>query len=170
MGLSKQIQLEIYHRKKNGTSSKDLKREYGIDEADIKYLVRLVDTHGEGVLSDKKARYSYEFKTSVIEEYLKGNDSQRDVSIRYGLPNSTLIKAWLKQYDKEKCVMLEKKRGRPPMKEKKNNEEKPYDEMTNAEKIDYLQRRNKYLEAENDYLKKLHAVVLTRKAQQQKKK
>ena len=66
--------------------------------------------------------------------------------------------------------MLEKKRGRPPMKEKKNNEEKPYDEMTNAEKIDYLQRRNKYLEAENDYLKKLHAVVLTRKAQQQKKK
>ena len=56
------------------------------------------------------------------------------------------------------------------MKEKKPKIEKPYEEMTDAEKIAYLEKRNLYLEAEAEYLKKLHAVVQARKARQQKKK
>lgn len=41
--------------------------------------------------------------------------------------------------------------------------------MTNAEKIKYLENKNLYLELENDYLKKLDAVIQKRKQQPPKK-
>ena len=168
--LSKKTKLEIYHLKKEGRSLSDLHREYGIDEADIKYLIRLVDEYGDEVLSDQYVRYSTDFKTIVVEDYLAGNDSQRDISIEYKLPNSNLLKAWVKQYSKDGCVILEKKRGRPPMKKKKEEPNKPLEEMTPEEQIEYWKKRAIYAEAKAEYLKKLHAVVQARKAQQQKKK
>ena len=47
---------------------------------------------------------------------------------------------------------------------------KKYEDMTPEEKINYLQKKNLYLEAEVEYLKKLRAVVQERKNQKQKKK
>lgn len=47
---------------------------------------------------------------------------------------------------------------------------KPLEEMTPEEQIEYWKSRAIYAEAEAEYLKKLHAVVQARKAQQQKKK
>lgn len=168
--LTKELKAEIYRRKKEGVKIADLCRIYSIDPADLKYLIQLIDTHGLGVLSDEKHTYSRETKVQIVEDYISGNESQREVAVRYKLPNSTLIKAWLKEYKSSGCVILEKKKGRPPMNEKKPKNEKPYEEMTDSEKITYLEKRNLYLEAEAEYLKKLHAVVQARKARQQKKK
>jgi|AKYZ01.1.fsa_nt_gi hypothetical protein len=47
---------------------------------------------------------------------------------------------------------------------------KKYQDMTPEEKVKYLEGKNIYLEAENEYLKKLRAVVQNRKNRQQKKK
>lgn len=168
--LTKELKAEIYRRKKEGVKTADLCRIYSINPADLKYLIRLVDTHGLEVLSDEMQKYSRETKVQIVEDYIFGSESQREVAVRYKLPNSTLIKAWIKEYKESGCVILEKKKGRPPMKEKKPQKEKPYEEMTDKEKVAYLEKRNLYLEAEAEYLKKLHAVVQARKARQQKKK
>ena len=53
--------------------------------------------------------------------------------------------------------------------EKKNVIIKPYDEMDDKEKVKYNEDRIQYLEAENEYLKKLQAVVQARKNRQSKK-
>ena len=51
-----------------------------------------------------------------------------------------------------------------------NKTDKKHDEMTQEEKIKFLENKNLYLEAEVAYLKKLRAIVQERKNQQQKKK
>lgn len=53
--------------------------------------------------------------------------------------------------------------------QKENQVNKKYENMTMEEKISYLEK-NLYLEAENEYLKKLRAVVQMRKNQTTKKK
>lgn len=53
---------------------------------------------------------------------------------------------------------------------KKNDNIKKYEDMTLEEKVKHLENKNLYLEAENEYLKKLRAVVQARKDQQPKKK
>ena len=53
---------------------------------------------------------------------------------------------------------------------KTTHRDKPVAEMTPEEQIEYWKKRAIYAEAEAEYLKKLHAVVQTRKAQQRKKK
>ena len=109
-------------------------------------------------------------KTSVVEEYLAGGVSYNDVSIKYALPNSSILKQWVKTYKESGCVILDKKRGRPSMKDKKTGTDKPLEEMTVEEQIEYWKKRAIRAEAEAEYLKKLEAVVQARKAQQQKKK
>ena len=168
--LSKEKKLEIYHKKKEGMRLSEINRIYGVDISDIKYLIRLVDTYGPDVLNNEKTHYSAAFKMEVVETFLSGTESQRDISIKYRLPNSNLIKAWVKQYTEEGCVILEKKKGRRPMKKKEEELKKPLEEMTPEEQVEYWKKRAIYAEAEAEYLKKLNAVVQARKARQRKKK
>ena len=49
-------------------------------------------------------------------------------------------------------------------------QEKKYENMTAEEKIKYLEEKNLYLEAENEALKKLRALVLQRNDQTSEKK
>ena len=56
------------------------------------------------------------------------------------------------------------------MKDKKTKTDKPLEEMTAEEQIEYWKKRAIRAEAEAEYLKKLEAVVQARKARQQKKK
>lgn len=62
------------------------------------------------------------------------------------------------------------KRGRPSIMKAQPKSQKKYEDMTSEEKVKYLEEKNLYLEAENESLKKLRALVLQRKAQESKKK
>ena len=164
------VKLEVYQSKKEGMSISSISKEYGIDPHDLKYLVRLINTYGTEIITNKHHVYSSEFKTSVVEEYLAGGVSYDDISIKYALPNSSILKQWVKAYKESGCVILDKKRGRPSMKDKKTETDKPLEEMTAEEQIEYWKKRAIRAEAEAEYLKKLEAVVQARKARQQKKK
>lgn len=165
-----QIKLEAYQRKKEGMSISSICKEYGIDPSDLKYLVRLIDAYGTEIISKKHHIYSSEFKTSVVEEFLAGGSSYNDISIKYALPNSSILKQWVKIYKESGCVILDKKRGRPSMKNKETKPDKSLEEMTAEEQIEYWKKRAIRAEAEAEYLKKLEAVVQAREARQQKKK
>lgn len=169
--ITNKERLEIWEKWKEGKGSIELSKEYGINDSSIRYLVRLLEAHGPGVLNQGKCRkYSKELKEEAIKKVLEERESIESTSVQYGFPSRGQLKAWIKSYKENGYVILEKKKGRPPMKDKKPKEEKTYDEMTDAEKIEYLEKKALYLEAENEYLKKLHAVVQARKARQRKKK
>lgn len=168
--LTREQKIEIYNKSINGYSSKSLSKEYSVLSSNIRYLIRLIQVHGFKILRDDKNRYySPELKKQIIECVLLQNASIRSTSIQYGLSSPGILSNWIKQYKIQNYVIVEKKRGRPPdmpfMKVIKK-----YEDMTQDEKVKFLEEKTLYLEAENEYLKKLRAVVQKRKNQQQKKK
>ena len=160
--------LNLYKERKNGKSITTLSSKYGICNTQIEYLTRLIDRHGFEILRKRKNKYYLPFqKEQIINRVLLNNESITSVSIDEGLLNAGILANWIKKY-KENCYnIVERKRGRPTMKNKvtkvKTNE-------TDKEKIKRLEEENLYLKVELEYSKKLRAVVQARKNQQQKKK
>ncbi|MBQ1358480.1 MAG: transposase [Oscillospiraceae bacterium] len=168
--ITNKERLEMWEKWREGEGTVRLSQEYGIDESKIRYLVRLIERHGPDILRQGKNRkYSKELKEEMICKVLQENQSVKSTAIEYGLSSDELLTRWIRSYKENGYVILEKKKGRQPMK-KKEELNKPLEEMTPEEQIEYWKNRAIYAEAEAEYLKKLHAVVQARKARQQKKK
>ena len=168
--LIRNQKIEIYEKRTRGLTISSLSKEYNVSKHNLRYLVKLIDKHGIGVLRDDKNRYySPKLKNEIINKVIIDNQSVLSTAIEYSLPNDGLLFNWIKSYKDNGCVIVEKRKGRLPTM-KKNTDMKKYEDMTPEEKINYLQKKNLYLEAEVEYLKKLRAVVQERKNQQQKKK
>ena len=96
----------------------------------------------------KNNTYTPEFKIKLVKEYLKGGISYENLKNKYNLLSSTQLKNWVKQYNEfGEFSFYEEKRGR-----KSTGRPKDYNKMTDAEKV-------KYLEMENDVLKKVAALT-----------
>lgn len=170
--LTREQKIAIYTARKQGSTIRILSEKYNMRADKIKYLTRLIDYHGVNILrKDKNKYYSPALKQEIINDVLLLNHSRLSTSIKYGLSSCGMLTNWIKSYNENECVIVEKTRGRSStMKKEANNIIKSYEHMTPEEKIKFLENKNQYLEAENEYLKKLRAVVQTRKNQQLKKK
>ena len=156
--LTREQKIEIYNKRKSGTTLQCLVLEYNISKHNIEYLISLLDEHDEGVLrKDKNNYYSPMLKEEVINKVLLDNQSVRSTAIEYGLSSDGMLFNWIKSYKENEYVIVEKTKGRRST--MKPNLNKEYTDMTPEEKVIYLENKNLYLEAENEYLKKLRAVV-----------
>ena len=165
--LSYEDKINIYYEKKKGRSRKSLASQYKIHEANIQYLVRLIDRHGFDILrTTSNRKYTSNEKGRIINRVLLNNESLISVAVDEGIASPGMLANWIKNYKDMGYNIVERKRGRPTMSKvikKKENE-------TDKEKIKRLEEENLYLKAELEYSKKLRAVVQARKNQQQKKK
>ena len=158
--------INVYNEKKDGNSSINIGKKYGIDRCKVNYIYSLIEKHGFDILrKDKNKYYTQEVKEKIIQRVLNG-ESVRSVALDEGLTSFGLLSTWVKKYIENGYNIVERKRGRstmPKVTKKKENE-------TDKEKIKRLEEENLYLKAELEYSKKLRAVVQARKNQQQKKK
>lgn len=169
--LTRQQKIELYKKRKLGETVSSLSKEYQINSSKINYLVRLIDRHGFDILrSDKNNYYSPELKLEIINNVLIGGKSIIGTAVEYGLASDGLLHSWINSYRNNGYVIVEKKKGRPSTMNKENQFNKKYEDMSPEEKIKYLENKNLYLEAENEYLKKLRAAVQSRKNRQTRKK
>lgn len=105
------------------------------------------------------AIYTGEFKQTVIEDMRMNNLSQNETAAKYDVPRSR-IQSWERIYLEEGSESLYMERrgrgstGRPMKLDKKVEGD--------------LIAENQRLRAENDYLKKLNALVLERQNQEKK--
>lgn len=166
--LTRDQKIEIYQKRKNGMTLSSLSLIYGVYSSVIEYLIRLIDTHGFDILRKGKNRYySPEFKLNCINRVLVSYESITSVAIDIGLSSKGILANWIRVYKENGYNVIEKKRGRPPMtKPKKVN----LDDLTPEQKIKELEKRLKYAEAENEYLKKLKVIVDQRVEREKKKK
>ena len=170
MKLTREQKIEMYNKRKQGVSISDLANQYGIRKDNVQYLIRLIDAHGIDILRKKENKYySPELKLEIINKVLKDGQSITSTAIEYGLCSDGTIHSWINRFKADGYVIIEK-RGRSTTMNKKPKQTKSLEEMTPEEKNKYYEERLLYLEAENEYLKKLHAVVQARKNRQQKKK
>ncbi|WP_315336448.1 IS3 family transposase [Fusobacterium pseudoperiodonticum] len=166
--LTREDKIKIYERRKNGETIPSLAKAFDVQESNIKYLIALIEKHGYDILRNGKNRiYSKEFKLQTINRILINNESINSVAIDIGLASNGILHNWLSKFKENEYNVVEKKKGRKPKsmtKLKKNDKT-----LSEKEKIKQLEDEILYLKAENEYLKKLRALVQERELKEKKK-
>ena len=166
--LTREDKIEIYERRKKGETISSLANSFYLSKSTIEYLIALIKKHGYDILRNGKNRiYSKNFKLQTINRILINHESINFVALDIGLVSPGILHNWLSKFKKNGYNVVEKKKGRKPKsmtKLKKNDKT-----LSEKEKIKQLEEENLYLKAENEYLKKLRALVQERELKEKKK-
>ena len=90
--LTFEDKIKIYQKRKKGTTLSDLSKQYQVNVSVIKYLVRLIDKHGEDVLKRKGNRkfLSYQ-KEEIINRVLLSGEAITSVALDEQLPSAGML-------------------------------------------------------------------------------
>jgi len=155
-----------------GIGARSLAKRYGLDHGTVRFWAEQYRIHGEAGLSKKSARYSADFKMSVLNHMWKEELSCRQVAALFDLRGGHgVVTRWERQYNEGGLDALKPKvRGCREM----TGIPKPTivhpvlnDDVRTLEQI---RKENEYLRAEVAYLKKLDALVQAQKSVAQKRR
>jgi transposase len=134
-------------------------KQKGLNESNIRKWVRFYKQYGSiGLLPRKNQSYSVAFKLKVLKVIDNNSLSLRAASVKFNIPDTSIIVKWKKDFTTFGLVGLQPKtRGRPTFmdtnKRKKRKSDKP---LTREEE---LLLENEALRCENELLKKLQALI-----------
>lgn len=138
-----------------GTSAKIL----GTAKVVVQRWVRRYRQFGAEGLLMKKGSYPGAFKISVIEYMHANHLSLYETAIKFAIPNDTTVGRWERVYYEEGPQALHRdNRGRKSRMSSDKPRKKKLDKKTEEDLIAEVQR----LRMENEYLKKLQALVQER--------
>ena len=128
---------------------------------------RKYELHGEkGLLKNLKTSYSGEFKQNVIEYMHTNHLSCLETAIHFNLGNTDIVGKWERIYYEEgPHAVYKEQRGRKKNMSSKSRKKELSKEIE-EDLIDEVQR----LRMENEYLKKINALVQERIKRENKKK
>lgn len=131
----------------------------GLNESNIRKWVNFFKTYGKvGLLPRQNQCYSIDFKLEVLRSISSKSLSLRETCLDFNIPDAAIIVKWKKDFANFGVEGLKSKpRGRPKSmdnnKRKKRKSDKP---LTREEE---LLKENEMLRCENDFLKKLQALI-----------
>ena len=147
-----------------------LSREYGVHPEYVRRLLRRARIHGvESVLFHGSRKYTTEFKLEVIR-FVESGHSASETSVAYNL-SSTVVDFWLRKYSEGGIDALYPADGGRPLRDDRPEPEKTKREKKYHTEKEYqeLERRLRLAEMENEFLKKLDALVRERIERERRK-
>ena len=166
MKYSKEFKLECVRKRKNGiyieTPPGFKKRDNFMRE--IRKWSTIYDSLGEAGLEHGRPTLNLNQRLDLIKRVENG-ESYSSAALSAGIQDDVLIK-WHRIYMESGINGLKSlKRGKPPM-----NKKRPVKKEDSDKTKEELLKELEYVRAENEYLKKLSALVQERKTREQKKK
>ena len=165
---SNEFKLEVVkyylegHHSRAGTA-----RKFGMPSSTpLKEWIKKYQEHGpEGLIKQQKSSYSGEFKQNVVEYMHDNHLSATQTAIHFRLQTPIVLKWERIYYEEGPQGLYKERRGRS-----RNMESKPKKKKLDKQVEEYLIAENQRLKMENEYLKKLNALVQERIKRENKKK
>ena len=150
--------LQAVNRYLSGKESGgEISRTLGTDDKAIFKWVKQYEYHGVEAFIRRCTSYTQQFKLDVLEYMIEHGTSLNETAAIFKIPAPSTISVWRKQLETQGADALQSKKKRRPSMEKGPNQQP---EQTPAKgSIKALEERIKQLEMENEYLKKLNALV-----------
>ena len=141
-------------------------RYFNVDKKQVKVWCRKYQLHGVTGLTKNKRKYDGNFKKYVVEYMHSNHLSLTETAIYFNLGHHHVVHKWEQIYcEKGPQALYEERRGRS-----KNMSSKPKEKKLSKEVEEDLIEENQRLRMENEYLKKLNALVQERIKRENKKK
>ena len=161
--FSHEFRTKVIKARLEGKSFRMLAKEFGIGNTTARTWVQKYNAGGTAQLLHVNRRYTPEFKKKVIEYRWEHGLSFKQVAIQFNIPQKGTIYEWECRYlTRGISGLLPKKRGRPSKMPKKPKKKE------NLTRLEQLEAENAQLRMENEFLKKLDALVQQRKKQPKK--
>ena len=158
--VSTELKLEIVERYQKGdVSAQGLAEQYHVSKSDVFKWNAAYSEHGVAGLCTTHGTYSGDFKIAVVEYMHNHGVSIRQTAAHFNIPTWTTISKWERIYYEEgKEALHEERRGRS----RKMGIRKSQNKEKNIEKNEDLLAEVQRLRMENEYLKKLNALIQER--------
>ena len=153
---------------KGKESFREIAKSLGADDKIIRVWMKQYEYHGVEVFIKRYTNYSAQFKLDVLNYMIEQGTSLNETAAIFGIAAPSTIIQWRKQFETKGFDALQsKKKGRPSMKKETNKQPKqaPVEGSPEA-----LQAEIDRLRMENEYLKKLNALVQAKEKSPKKTK
>ena len=165
------FKLTVIRFVEEGNSTNKAAKKFEVDHGLVEKWVSAYKYHGlDGILfkADHPNKYDGDFKVMVVEYIQEHSLSNRKAAAMFGIPSTSTIVDWKQKYLREGAEALRKNSRK---KEITKAQLKKQQSLANAqEREKELLARIEYLEMENEYLKKLNALVQARESSKKETK
>ena len=145
---------------------RDAEKHFGVNHEHLRRWIKRYESYGIEGLVTKRKRYDGKFKQNVVEYMHQNHLSCSETALRFQIPQDYLIGKWERIYYEEgPQALYEERRGR-----NKHMSSKPRKKKLSKETEKDLIEEVQQLRMENEYLKKLNALVQERIKRENKKK
>ncbi len=150
--------IQIVLRYLNGNESyREMGKSIGISDTIILNWVNQYKQNGMEAFLKRCTNYTQQFKLDVLNFMIENGMSLFETAAIFNIPAPSTISVWKKQLETQGIDALQsKKKGRPSMKKDSNKQVK---QALAEGSVEALEARIQQLEMENEYLKKLNALV-----------
>jgi len=161
--------LEAVNRALNGNESYlSIAKSMGVDDKSIHKWIKQYEYNGVKAFIKRYTNYTTQFKLDVLNFMIEQGTSLNETAAIFDIPAPSTIIKWRKQYETLGYGALQsKKKGRPSMKKETN---KPPKQAAVESSVEALQAEIDRLRMENEYLKKLNALVQAKETSPKKTK
>lgn len=169
MKYSLQFKLDVVRYYLAGLGGqKQTAKKFSIAHVQLRRWIAAYQHHGEqGLRLGRKQHYTPDFRLSVVEFALLNPLSLATVAAKFNIPSYLTVERWIKLYRENgaEALNLNKRSRQMRQHPKTPHADKSPDELTPEE----MREEIEFLRAQNDYIKKLRALMQQKEAQTRRK-